>query len=91
MRFPSARQLLEAGWSIRERPKGQRGGWAIYWMDELTLFPGDEGPQEARDIPEVLEWIGGDQPCYLTPASERRLAAMPAEERDQFLGDYDAN
>jgi hypothetical protein len=71
--YPSARKLLEAGWSCRSLDEG---GWAIYWMEggcELTLFPGGEGPQEASDIDEVIEWIGGDQPCVLTPASEQRL------------------
>lgn len=71
--FPSTRALLEAGFSCRE-PGGK--GWAIYWMEggaELTLFPGGEGPQEASSIDEIIEWIGGDQPCVLTPASLRRL------------------
>lgn len=79
--FPSARALLEAGISCREyiqpgtKPVSYKG-WAIYWMEsetELTLFPGDEGPQEASSIDEVIEWIGGDQPAVLTPRSLRRL------------------
>ncbi len=71
--FPSARALLEAGISCKAPGKG---GWAIYWMEggaELTLFPRNEGPQEASSIDEVIEWVGGDQPAALTPASLRRF------------------
>ncbi len=78
--FPSARALLEAGISCRE-PGGR--GWSIYWMEggcELTLFPGGEGPQEASSIDEIIEWIGGDQPAVLTPASLRRLGVQANEE-----------
>ena len=73
--YPSARALLEAGWSCRSLAKG---GWAVYWVNggELTFYPGDEGPQEASDIDEIIAWIGGDQPARLTPASLRRFAEM---------------
>lgn len=73
--FPSTRAMVELGFSVRQ-PGGK--GWAIYPDyngGELTLFPGGEGPQEAISIDEVIEWIGGDQPCVLTPASLRRIGA----------------
>ena len=79
--FPSTRAVLEAGFSCRQ-PGGK--GWAVYWMEggcELTLFPGGEGPQEARDIDEIIEWLDGDQPCVLTPASLRRLGAEQERKR----------
>ncbi len=79
--FPSARALLEAGISCREyvRPETHPvsyKGWAVYWMEggsELTLFPGDEGPQETSSIDEIIDWIGGDQPAVLTQASLKRF------------------
>ncbi len=74
--FPSTRALLEADISCREPGRKGGHGWAIYWMEagtELTLFPGGEGPQEASSIDEIIEWIGGDQACVLTPASLRRF------------------
>ncbi len=72
-RFTSTKALLEAGVSCRESANSK--GWSIYWMEfgRLTLFPGSEGPQEASDIDEIIEWVGGDQPCYLTPASLKRF------------------
>lgn len=76
--FPSARQLLEAGVSCRE-PGGK--GWAVYWMEggaELTLFPGGEGPQEMSSIDELIDAIGGDQACVLTPVSVRRFVTLEA-------------
>lgn len=72
--FPSTRALLEAGISCRSTTSSPR--WAVYWMEggaELTFFPGLEGPQEASSVDEVIEWIGGDQPAVLTPASLRRF------------------
>lgn len=76
--FPSTRELLEAGVSCRE-PVGN--GWAVYWMEggaELILFPGGEGPQEMSSIDELIEAIGGDQPCVLTLASIKRFGTMEA-------------
>jgi len=76
--FPSTRALLGAGISCRE-PGGK--GWAVYWMEggaELTLFPGGEGPQEMSSIDELIEAIGGDQECVLTPASVKRFVTMEA-------------
>lgn len=75
--FPSARALLEAGISCREVcPNRTRiGRWSAYFMEggaELTLFPGDEGPQEL-DVDELIEAIGGDQPAVLTLASLKRF------------------
>ena len=67
--YPSVRRMLEQHIGCREI--GGRG-WAIYWSEggsELTLYPGDEGPQEASSIDEMLEWIGGDQPCEMTPGT----------------------
>lgn len=78
--FPSTRALLEAGISCRQ-PGGR--GWAVYWMEggaELTLFPGGEGPQEANDIDEVIDWIGGDQEAVLTPASLKRFDTLEEVE-----------
>lgn len=71
--FPSARALLEAGISCCA--VGGKG-WSVYWMEggaELTFFSGMEGPQEAISIDEVIEWMGGDQPAWLTPASLKRF------------------
>lgn len=71
--FPSARALLEAGFSCREI--GGKG-WSFYWMEsgsELTYFSGFEGPYECSTVDEAIECTGGDQPCQLTPASLRRL------------------
>ena len=85
--FPSTRTPLEAGISCRE--PGSKG-WAIYWMEggaELTLFPGDEGPQEASSIDEIIEWIGGDQPAVLTPASLKRFGVKTQGARLQSKTD----
>jgi hypothetical protein len=71
--FPSAKALLQAGWSCKSAG-GQK--WSAYFMEfgcELTLFPGDEGPQEMADIDELIDAIGGDQPAKLTRASLKRL------------------
>jgi hypothetical protein len=81
--FTSARALLDAGISCRE--VGGRG-WAVYWMEggaELTLFPGGEGPQEMSSIDEVIEAIGGDQECVLTPKSIERFGTL--ENLQAFL------
>lgn len=81
--FTSARALLEAGISCREF--GGKG-WAVYWMEggaELTLFPGGEGPQEMSSIDEVIEAIGGDQECVLTPKSIERFGTL--ENLQAFL------
>lgn len=78
--FPSARALLEAGLSCRAI--GGRG-WSVYWMEggvELTFFPGDEGPQEAENIDQIIEWMGGDQPCWLTPVSLKRLGVTARQK-----------
>lgn len=76
--FPSARELLNAGVSCRE-PGGR--GWAVYWMEggvELTLFPGGEGPQEMSSVDELIDALGGDQECVLTPASIKRFGTLEA-------------
>lgn len=76
--FPSARELLNAGISCRE-PGGK--GWSVYWMEggvELTLFPGGEGPQEMSSVDELIDAIGGDQECVLTPASIKRFGTLEA-------------
>lgn len=91
--FPSTRAVLEAGISCREvgsriSSPGRSTGWSVYWMEsgcELTLFPGDEGPQEASSIDEVIEWIGGDQPCVLTPASLRRLGVSDHAQAQSYI------
>lgn len=79
--FPSAKNLLDYGISCRETPAGTKRstGWSVYWMEcgaELTFFSGDEGPAEASSVDEVIDWMGGDQPCYLTPASLKRFGIV---------------
>lgn len=82
--WPSARLWLDAGWSVRST---EPHGWSVYWMEggELTFFPGDEGPQEARDVDELIEWMGGDQACVLTPYSEQRLVYLVRDAGSDVL------
>lgn len=83
---PSALRCLQLGYSVRECKRGYGGGWAIY-LDNggIQFYPPDEGPQEASSIAEAIEWIGGDQSCWLTRQSEQRLCQLGIGECKRVL------